>query len=354
MDGYEQSSSQMSLGVPANGQQRPRPPSGVWSQRDAVFEDEVMIKGLYADTVFKCAASSPPNDLPGEVFGQAALFALMSPVLRERLDLSRDGARGSSLQEMALDSMITTRAFQEVARYVYRLPHRFTMAKCAEVTVAARILDLPELDEGLLQWAHGELEELRLQNSQHEVICDAIAFLGALSLPIGGASMGMQTRRGAALAWRATMMQAFTAPEIASSPAFLQLPEEAMLLLLESGDIHRDSPEHLWTCCVQWAKLRREREVPPLPPSFSGPNYENPPKKLFAAGARVVTVSAPKPALDEVGWQTWLLPIAERTDFNHMSPQSFAAYMEAINPMLPELRQVIYKVRRSGFQSDPT
>merc|ERR1712183_1073084 len=126
-----------------------------------------------------------------------------------------------------------------------------------------------------------------------------------------------------------------------------------MMLLLQSEEIHAN-PAQLWKYCVRWAWARKDREVPIAKPTSwcAGPSFEKPPKKLFVPGARLVAVSAPQPAEHEVDWQRWLLPVAERIRFKDMPAGAFAAHMEAISPMLPELRQVIYKIRRQGVRQD--
>lgn len=367
-----------------------------WSHRDSVVEDEVINNGAFADTVFLCASDVPPHHVE-QVFGQAALFALLSPVLRDRLDLSADpgcGRGGPSLssaaglgrsssprnavlaglgrdrpglREVWLADEITARAFREVARYVYRLPLRLCTLKLAEVTMAARILQMPELDQAAFQWGHANLENFAFQRGARPMthgadgpeegldgtISNAVSFFGVLCLPVGGDGLNTQARCNSAMSWRQALMKAFNSEEIASHPTFLELPEEAMLLLLECEEIHA-RPGHLWKHCVQWAWVRKERELPITKSAAwcTGPSFEKPPKKLYVPGARLVAVSAPQPAEHEVDWQRWLLAVAERMRFKDMQAAEFAAHMEAINPMLPELRQVIYRVRRQGIHRD--
>jgi hypothetical protein len=349
---------------------RPADADCFWYQRDAAIEEEVIRKGSYADTVFLCAGSTSPSQVE-QVFGQSALFALLSPVLRDRLDSVRIvNQEAPVLREVWLADEITARGFEEVARYVYRLRPRFNMLKLAEVAMAARILQIPELDQAALRWGLAKLETLVIERGQAFVsdappeleegpfgaLGDALSFFGVLCLPVGdvgdvGDGVDLQSRYGTAVAWREALIKAFDPEKIAECPAFLELPEEAMLLLLESEAIHT-KPSYLWEQCVRWALLRKERETPvsKQPPFCAGPSFETPPKKLFAPGARLVTVSVPKPADHEVDWQRWLLPVAERIQFKDMSAGAFAAHMEAINPMLPELRQVIYRVRRLGIR----
>merc|ERR1711924_517910 len=125
---------------------------------------------------------------------------------------------------------------------------------------------------------------------------------------------------------------------------------DALLLLLECEELH-SQPVQLWDQCVRWAYLRKGQEssslTEPRPP---GPDSAKPPRKMFVPGARLVAISAPQPVNQEVAWQAALLPVAERTRFIDMPAGAFAAHMEAINPMLPELRQVIYRIRRQGVK----
>lgn len=365
----------------------------VRSSRDAMVEDEVIHNGLFADTVFTCAGSYPSRHNE-QVFGQAALFALLSPVLRDRLDLSRGlcqlgSTMGSSgpettllagvsrdrhgRQEVWLADEISARGFREVARYVYGLPHKFNTLKIGDVMLAARILQIPELDQAALRWGISYLRSLapwrgtyndplasrivdkfaESEEGRYGPIGDALCFYASLCLPIAGDDLNSQGRRQAAEACRDAILVAYDCEEMASNPAFLDLSEDAMLLLLESEAIH-EKPEHLWEYCVRWAFTRKDRELPPTKPTLfcSGPSLKKPGKKLFAPGARMVAVSVPEPADEEVDWQRWLLPIAERMRFQDMAVAAFAAHVEAIHPMLPELRQVIYRVRRQSIRQE--
>jgi len=374
--------------------------------RDATVEDEVINNGLFADTVFKCAGSYPSRHNE-EVFGQAALFALLSPVLRDRLDLSRGMCQlGSTMgsaapettllagvkrdkhgrQEVWLADEISARGFREVARYVYGLPNKFNTLKIGDVMLAARILQIPELDQAALRWGISYLRSLAPWRGMHNdplasrvhdgviaarsegalidkfaepeegrygQIGDALCFYASLCLPIAGDDLNSQGRRQAAEACRDAILVAFDCQEMSSNPVFLDLPEDALLLLFECEVIH-EQPEHLWEHCVRWAFTRKDRELPPTKPTWfcSGPSFEKPAKKMFAPGARMVAVSVPEPADEEVDWQRWLLPIAERMRFKDMAAGAFAAHVEAIHPMLPELRQVIYRVRRQGIRQE--
>lgn len=377
----------------------------MWSQRDVAIEDEVFSQGRFADTVFICAGSSPSNEVE-EVYGQAALFALISPVLLDRLkfstcsgaggnapaslatesveDAARPGALGGlprdrhGRQELYLADEITARGFREVARYVYRLAPRFTPLNISEVSMAARILQLPELDKAAYQWGLANLDriarlrrlraqrkaqnyvevsestEAAVEEGPHGAIGDALCFFGMMCSPIGDEVMSDLMKQDIVTQWREALLRAFDCADIGASTAFLELREGAMLLLLEIEEIHA-KPALLWERCVRWAWLRKDREQPLAKATAWGAlSFENPPKRLFAAGARLVTVSTPTPAEHDVDWQRWLLPVAERMRFQDMPPQAFAAHMEAMQPMLPELRRVIYRVRRQGTRLDVT
>lgn len=183
------------------------------------------------------------------------------------------------------------------------------------------------------------------------VVGDALRHFGAVCLPLGESSLNDEDRYKAAVAWREALVKAFDTDDMTTNDQFLQLPEEAMVLLLESDAVH-SKPAELWGSCVKWAWTRKDRELLPskTQPWCKGPSFEKPPKKMFAAGARTVTVSHPRPADHEVDWQRWLIPVAERTRFKDMPAGAFVAHMDNIDPMLPELRQVIYRVRRQGIR----
>jgi len=353
----------------------------IWSQRDAAIEDEVFSQGRFADVIFSCAtswpsqfSSSPVPVVREEVYGQAVIFAMMSPVLRDRLQgHCMDGAGRCELQRphaFQLEDKITARGFREVARYVYRLAPKFTAANIPEVSAAARLLRMPELDRAAFQWGLVNLETMASQRGsspeesmlRHQeqgplgAIGDALCYFGMMcsnidAVPIDEVDPFFGTTRfSRAIQWRSALLKAFDGCEIVASPAFLELREGTMLLLLECEEMH-SQPSFLWQCCIRWALGRKDRELPlskrtPGGPAFS---FEKLPKKLFVPGARLVTVSSLGPAEDDVDWQRWLLPIAERVRFKDMPAQDFAAQMEAIQPMLPELRQVIYRVRRTPW-----
>jgi hypothetical protein len=344
-----------------------------WQGRDAILEEEILCQGQRADTVFLCAGPSPTSR-PEPVYGQAALFALLSPVLRERLyplDAFAIGIVPSSRcddqgrQQVCLTDEVSASGFREVARYVYRLPHRFTLENSPEIVAAARVLQLPELDQGVIGWGLSHLEALAsardhstpkhngasdaLEPIEHALRCFAV-----LCMSIGNANpSSSQARHASAVAWRDALLQAFNIQEIISSAMLLELTEDAMLLLLEGSEIHVD-PSLLWERCVWWAQVRRQRVQPPprKAPWCTGPDFVLPTRKLFVPGARLATMSAPPPPEHKVDWQRWLLRIAEITHFKDMTAASFAAQMDSIDPMLPELRQIIYKVRRQELKQD--
>mmetsp|Transcript_11818 Transcript_11818/g.19399 ORF Transcript_11818/g.19399 Transcript_11818/m.19399 type:complete len:413 (-) Transcript_11818:69-1307(-) len=351
---------------------------GQWLSRDAAVEEEIFVKGELADTVFQCAGYAPLYTTEA-VFGQASLFALLSPVLKERLFPSDDPAtsmRGEvpndskyvkrdqqGRREISLADELTVRGFQEVARYVYRLQPKFTLSSSAEVVAAARILHLPELDRGVIAWGLAHFEALaasrgvnkeHLLQESHEIpescVGDALRCFGVLCLPLG---KNWETKYAAATAWREAMLKAFESEEISSSAAFLELSEDALLLLMGCKEMHRN-PADLWDKCICWARKRKESEDPlkELPSSCGGPQFALLPRKLFVPGARLVTLSPQAPEEKEVDWQRWLLQIAEITRFQDMPAGIFAAHMDSISPMLPELRQVIYKIRRQGLAKD--
>lgn len=335
------------------------PSADIWSQRDAAIENEVFNQGRFADVIFSCAACwpsqssvSPAPEPREEVYGQAAFFAMMSPVLRDRLQAHcMDGAGRCELHQphvLQLEDQITAVGFKEVARYIYRLAPKFTAASISQVSAAARILGMPELDWAAFHWGIGNLKS--------GTVGDALCYFGMMcsnvdALPIDGIDAFCGTTRfSRAIQWRSALLKAFHGCELIASPAFLELREGAMLLLLECEEMHSE-PSFLWESCIRWALGRKERELPLSDVAARAPSlsFENPPKKLFVPGARLVMVSSLGPAEEDVDWQRWLLPIAEHMRFKDMPAEVFAMQMEAIQPMLPELRQVIYRVRRTPF-----
>mmetsp|Transcript_146865 Transcript_146865/g.258853 ORF Transcript_146865/g.258853 Transcript_146865/m.258853 type:complete len:367 (-) Transcript_146865:28-1128(-) len=331
------------------------------SKRDAAVEDEVFGTGYFADVVFKCCGSSGEVE---DIYGQSALFALLSPVLRERLYPTGTSeaplapavaATGDELkshrQEVWLDNHITASAFHEVTRYVYRLPHRLGLEKLPEVLAAARSLGLAELEEAALSWGLANLTTAAAdQGEQRDTVGDALRCLAQLSEVEEFRTLG-----GAALIWRDALLQAHPASEVLSSSSFVSLPPSALEILLASEDVHRD-PGLLWRVCVLWARQRPVEELGPFETARTSAVVKDGtmPRKLFIPGARLHTVSMASPSESEVEWQRWLLPIAEISRFSAMDACSFATHVEAIKPMLPELAQAIYAARRRGLRAGDT
>lgn len=328
------------------------------------MEHEVFHAGYFADVVFKCHGSL------GEVqsiFGQGAFFALLSPVLRERLyptgasgvplaaaTETAGGALKSHRQEVWLDSRITACGFQEVARYVYRLPHRLSSETLPDVFAAARALELEELEEAALAWGVANLTAPAASEGKED---DVIAAIGHALRCLGQLSEVEEFRMpfGAALLWRDALLKAFPTSEVVSSSVFVSLPPSALDVLLANEAVHRD-PCLLWRACVLWARERPAEEMGPFESARTTATVKDTamPRKLFIPGARLETVAMTAPSESEVRWQRWLLPIAEISRFSAMDAYSFATHVEAIKPMLPELAQAIYAARRRGLQAGKT
>jgi len=372
------------------------------SKRDEAIEEQVLRLGLYSDTVFKCArtllsisacGSASDNDNVEEVYGQGALFALLSPILRERLIMTGPppAAVFSDQQpqraEVNLTGEVTGRGFVEVARYVYRLSPQFDAECLPEVMAAASLLGFEELEQAALCWGLEALEALRqtreedanrrfhLESAEMDLnklllgdskppeptsyvqpAGHALRCLGVLANS-DAASLSEPRLQSASL-WRSAILKAFTTQEVTSSLDFTLLTDSAMAFLLAGGqscvsEAGQWDASLLWQACVDWARHRKEREQPPAQdPTAGSTGTARSPRKLFAAGARLVTVATPKPAESDVDWQRWLLPVAELTRWGEMTPSSFACHIEALDPMLPELRQVIYAVRRKDARTE--
>eukprot|EP00411_Alexandrium_monilatum_P118084 CAMPEP_0175670620 /NCGR_PEP_ID=MMETSP0097-20121207/19754_1 /TAXON_ID=311494 /ORGANISM="Alexandrium monilatum, Strain CCMP3105" /LENGTH=369 /DNA_ID=CAMNT_0016977201 /DNA_START=13 /DNA_END=1118 /DNA_ORIENTATION=+ len=329
------------------------------SIRDAAVEDEVLHCGYFADVVFKFRneASSEIE----EVYGQRALFALLSPPLRRQLPPPAAGVEGGRC-EVWLDGGITARGFREVARYVYRLPPSFNMSALSEVLAAAHAAELRELEAAAFQWGLSALAELSPPSdasssapSQQSALFGVSWSGSKLETPVSNDGVddvlrclqqfvSHDPRSTEVDAWLKALLRAYGANQILASPAFFWLSPPALDLLLRQEAMCSD-PASLWTSLIQWGYAR----APPVSSSTPPQACETASPTLFGRGARFAEALAPSlPPKELVAWQRQLLPFLGSIRFSEMAPVEFVRHVESVDPMLPELRQAIYAVRRHG------
>jgi len=331
-----------------------------YTRRDALVEDEILHCGYFADVVFRFRT---PSGEVEDVFGQRAIFSLLSPALRRQLGSPRgtdgpaqvDGpAAGGGRREVWLGGL-TARGFREVARYVYKLPLRLSPAALPDVVRAAELLELDELKEVALSWGFACLAERAAAAGApaqgqgaggappEEVAEAALRCLEQLC------ASSPESERAAA--WRDSLLRAHPAAEVLSCPGFFELSPAALQWLLAAEGALHDDPAALWTACVHWAWGRapcRSAKPPGEPAEVVAP------PRLFGRGARLAGALAPAaPAAEAVQWQHQLLPVVGQIRFSRMPPADFAQQLEALDPMLPELRQAIYAARRRDAETAP-
>lgn len=354
--------------------------------RDAVVEDEIFHCGYFADVVFRFPCS-PGSDVV-DVHGQGALFSMLSPVLRDAINKSScqasaaigvPAAAGGGRREVWLNDLATGRAFQEVARYVYHLPQRFTVASLPETFVAARRLGLDELERWALDWGLMELTTTKpsavsaedsqdvSRSSSTGIVDDALRSLDTLCtlraelVPRDGVDAALKADEtavgidgldgGAAVRWRQALLHAFTPTDLFNSAWFCWMSPAAMQELLQDDAVHVD-PGRLWLVSVTWARARAEREGLPTAPDAQPLTHPLwPAGRCPPRGARLA-IPPPPPADAAVEWQRCLTPLADLIRFAAMCPADFAKHMEVVDPMLPQLRQVVYASRRRGLRDE--
>jgi len=338
--------------APATGPTAPGPPS----RRDALVEDEVLHCGYFADVAFRFPTTSGDVE---EVYGQRALFALLSPVLREQLFPAAEAAcRSGGRHEVQLDPAITARGFQEVVRYVYRLPPQFTRPALPEILVAAHVLDVRELEEAAFTWGLAGLAERVQTDVAVDEACKCVQGAPDRNDCVAGGAYGdevtdalwcleqlctLEPRAKRVTAWREALIKAYTTKQILASEAFFGLSPVTLEELLKEDSMHSD-PGTLWVTCVHWAWACAQRHPPVEQPAM--PEGAKPPK-LFGRNTRLAAILAPAvPPGQLVAWQQQLLPVVEHMRFAQMAAAEFAKHVESLDPMLPELRQAIFSTRR--------
>lgn len=367
-------------------------------RRDAAVEDEIFHCGYFADVVFKFNSSLGERE---EVYGQSALFSLLSPALRELLtpagpqaaccqlhaparrpsdtsapsgaghvgtvlcDEEPPGRKGGRRREVVLDPQITAKAFREVARYVYGLRPQVSAAILPDVVYAARALGLEELEELVLAWGLENLQSVAASGAKPEAGGRNVARSQMGCCASGTSDLALLClSRMCTLApppqstpkWRDALLCAYSREEVLESPAFYEVSLGALRQLLEGNALHAKREELLWQACVEWAHVRAghrqltlPREPPPASPAAVALSRGSEPRKLFGRGAKLGrSLAPPAPSPKEVEWQEPLLSIADVVRFWDMAPADFASVLEAMEPMLPQLRQAIYSTRRRG------
>mmetsp|Transcript_36106 Transcript_36106/g.69525 ORF Transcript_36106/g.69525 Transcript_36106/m.69525 type:complete len:352 (-) Transcript_36106:130-1185(-) len=331
-----------------------------WTRRDAAVEDEVLRCGYFADVAFKFHTGIGRE--PEEVYGQRALFALLSPVLRQRLMPMQgcspsgacEGCAPHGRCEVWLDNGVTARGFREVARYSYGLQPRFTATALPEILYAARILDLEELWKAAVTWGLAELGEKAAKQSAEMSESDRDTPVDSKEISADdGLEIALKCFETLCLfepvpleqvvCWSEALFQAYTPLDIFSCSAFFTLAPFAVEQLFEEEPMHMD-PGMLWIASLHWAYRYAELHPPETPAP------EDPvPTRLFGPGCKISDIlSKPPPSDGEVAWQRRLLPLAARIDFSQMGPPEFAKNIDALDPILPELRQAVYATRRRG------
>lgn len=350
----------------------PPPPPERQPRRDAAVEEEIFHRGIFADVVFKCRGGKA---VPEEVYGQASIYAMVSPVLRDLLrrappdqpppemvpqvavkNIATSDSHG--LREVWLDDAIDVEGFREVARYAYGLRQVFRQEIVPEVLAAASALEVEELEEAALSWGLAYLQTTQIASSGGDEVeqlsdvaealrCLAQLCIDAQQLSERSADSAVQRRkRQAVTVWVHTVLEAHGVAEVLACPMMLQLPPSAFEVIFDEV-IHEDTLQ-LWALCIRWAKACSEREALP---ERSTPREGAKPRKLFRPGARLLAMAPARPPESETEWQRWLLPFAPKLRLAQLEPATFLTHVvEAIDPMLPELRQVIYATRRQHLR----
>lgn len=250
------------------------------------------------------------------------------------------------------ESVASARGFREVARYVYHLAPSFSAQALPEIVHASRRLQLPELERMALRWGHEDLA-LRAAALASGAPTDASRAAGriddALRVIDELCTLQEPGEPGIEACWREAMLRAYDSEEVLDSLAFLKLAPKALQVLLGGYAMQKD-PGALWCACLAWARARALRLGFPTDASSSRPSAS--PLRPIARGARLA-VPPPPPAPAAVEWQRCLLPVAATIHFALLSPAEFAKHVEELDPMLPELRQVIYAARRHNLREAP-
>jgi hypothetical protein len=339
-------------------------------------EDELFRNGSFSDVVFRFRGGSGTTtegdeSYPCYVYGQRAMFALFSPVLRETLlrpmpvtpdssslsgrandsnassvreqeeahsfnSKAEDGYAPSSLggvEEVWLEETVTAAAFREVARYVYKLPMRLHVSLLPEMLSAAQALVIPELEA--LAYGFG------------------MRHIGTSSCSVSIALMCLERLRTVgsrefAASWQRALLRSYPTSEVLQSSVFQELSLVTLQGLLRSCSLHEDENK-LWAGCLTWAKAQAARE-PAAAPAARAPLA---PRKLFGRAAQPI-IGKPSDSSDKEGvakWQRWLLPLAPGFRFALMSDKDFAANVQGIHVVLPELRSAIYASRRRDVRT---
>mmetsp|Transcript_75455 Transcript_75455/g.191521 ORF Transcript_75455/g.191521 Transcript_75455/m.191521 type:complete len:378 (+) Transcript_75455:25-1158(+) len=332
--------------------------------RDASVDCELFERGEFADITFSFHTDGLRVD---RIYGQAGLFAALSPVLRAML-LDRQGfaeqhtsPAGKVCRTLLLHPEITARAFREVARYAYGLQQGWTSAMLPEVLLAARLLGLEELEDGASAWGLEVIGTVAVDaNGGQASACsveDAMCSFERLC--------AMEPRPSGTLLWREALLKTFPVNEVLLAVAELELSSCTLRELLDEDVLHADAGA-LWQTCVEWAHARagHGRSLATLRSIMSGSrspraqhSLDGPPpvdlrqgaapRRLFGKTARLCQALVPaEPGEEEVAWQEPLLDVVDKVRFQDMPPAVFATTLEALHPVLPKLRQAIYASRR--------
>lgn len=187
------------------------------------------------------------------------------------------------------------------------------------------------------------------------------------SCPVSTALMCLERFRVAgsrefASSWQRALLRAYSTAEILRSPEFNELSLVTLQALLRACTMHEDENQ-LWVACLGWARAQAAREPagepearPPLAPRKIFGRSAQPvvPKQVCGPFAKPIVEkqahdSSSRPA--DIQWQRWLLPLAPVFRFALMGDKDFAANVQEIHDMLPELRSAIYTSRRRDVRT---
>eukprot|EP00927_Polykrikos_kofoidii_P059553 TRINITY_DN54701_c0_g1_i1.p1 TRINITY_DN54701_c0_g1~~TRINITY_DN54701_c0_g1_i1.p1 ORF type:complete len:452 (-),score=63.50 TRINITY_DN54701_c0_g1_i1:1058-2413(-) len=380
-------------------------------ERDAKFEDELFHCGFFADVVFKFPGVAEVEEVYGQtsLFALCSppLRALMmgSDAAREGnarlvettlprsglVDRTKSGdCRGNSIEagyrtlggaaattswngehatgrlEISMDGIASVAGFREVARYVYGIPQRFSTATLPDVIQAAHRFELVELEEAAFAWGLDVLaggtdlvaeraSELIPPSSQETLVSqtgvngggadDALRCLDMLcSLEPREVNWDFASK------WQEALGRAYTAQDMFDSSAFLEISLACLQELLKNEAVHRD-PGSLWRACVAWAEERAGCDglLPVQPLQSTGASVVARPYRLLGRGAKLAVPQRPPPS-EALEWQRCLIPAAEKIQFARLTPAEFAKQVEALDPMLVDLRQAVYASRRRALR----
>lgn len=318
----------------------------VCPRRDKLLENDLFHDGKFTDSSFAFRNGCEKNIQ--KVFVHSGLVSTFSPVFQKLLEIPE--------HDVDLHPSITYTGFKEVLRYCYELPRHVTPDVLEEVIVAAQLLQLDEITDLLFSWGIRSL--LTLATTLEEQGKEAVAALRPAWEPEDALGCLFQfatffPQHPKAKKWREVTLRAFPVAETLQCLGRSKLPPDVVMDLVTSEVLHEDEYA-LWCALIMWARtLHHADSADPGSPQQCNKLHSGRVAPvslgLFGKAARLrraLEVQAPN--RDDVEWQEPLLGIADYINFDAMGAVQFASSVERLDPMLPQLRQVIYSVRRSG------